>query len=380
MPLRISMVGPVRPYRGGIAQFTDTLADRMQDRGHDVQIITFSRQYPRLLFPGRTQFEPGHVAISREEGALIDSINPISWRRAADEIARHRPKAVLFQYWLPFFAPSYGWMAARLNRQSIPVLAVLHNVLPHERRIGDEALGRYFLRKCCGALALSEKVAADARSLGVGGPVRVAAHPVYEHFGALVDRTDARERLGIPHEAEVLLFFGFVRAYKGLQTLLEAMPEISRRRPNALLLVAGEFYDDEAPYRAMVASHNLESRVRFDAEYISEERVADYFAAANLVVQPYRSATQSGVVQTAYHFERPVVVTDVGGLAEVVPDGVSGFVVPPEQPGALADAVVRFFEAGLEQAMVEGVREVRQRYTWDRLVDEVERLIATATE
>lgn len=376
MTLRLSIVGPVHPFRGGIAHFTDTLVDGLRKRGHDIQVVTFSRQYPKLLFPGKTQFEPGQGRVASDARAVIDSVNPVSWIHAAKQIARHDPDAVLFQYWLPYFAPSYGTIAGRLKKRSIPVFALVHNVIPHERGMGDVQLGRYFLQKCEGVLALSDNVADDLRSLNLDTSIRVAAHPVYQHFGAAVERSDARTRLGLSNDAEVLLFFGFVREYKGLRTLLEAMPEIVRRRPKAVLVVAGEFYDDEGPYRDLIDAHRLDGHVRLHPEYVPADRVADYFSAANIVVQPYDNATQSGVVQTAYNFERPVVVTDVGGLAEVVPDGTAGLVVPPKNPAALADAVVRYFEGGMETRLTEGVREVRERYSWDRLLDEVEDLVA----
>ena len=274
------------------------------------------------------------------------------------------------------FAPAYGVMARRLAAQGIRVAAIVHNVYPHEKRHGlVSRLAGYFLKRCDALLTLSDAVAADLRALGVAASVETAPHPVYGHFGDPLPREEARKRLHLPEDADVLLFFGFVRAYKGLPVLLRALPRILARRPRARLVVAGEFYEDEQTYRDLIASLGIGDAVLVRSEYIPEEEVGLYFSAANLVVQPYESATQSGVVQTAYHFDRPVVVTDVGGLAEVVADGVSGYVAPPGDPAALADAVIRYFEEDREAAFAEGVQRERERCSWGRLLDTLETML-----
>ena len=269
-----------------------------------------------------------------------------------------------------------AWMARRLAARGVRVASLVHNVYPHEKRHGFVSLlAGYFLKRCEALLALSDAVAEDLWAMGVSAPVQMAPHPVYGHFGDPLPRGEARRRLQVSEDADVLLFFGFVRAYKGLPVLLRALPRILARRPRARLVVAGEFYDDERTYRDLIASLGLEDTVLLRAEYIPEEEVGLYFSAANLVVQPYESATQSGVVQTAYHFERPVIVTDVGGLAEVVADGVSGYVVPPGDPEALADAVIRYFEEDREAVFAEGVRRERERFSWGRLLDTLETML-----
>lgn len=375
---RIALVGPAAPFRGGIAQFTETIRRELETRGHDVHVVTFKRQYPDFLFPGTTQHEPEAGSPQATSDRLIDSINPVSWLKAAKEIARKDPDAVIFQYWMPYFAPAYATIAGRLLKRGIPVSAVVHNVVPHERKPGDDQLGRFFLNKCEAFLTLSDAVADDLRALGVDGPIETVAHPVYQHFGEAVDRVEARRRLAIPQDAEVLLFFGFIRKYKGLQTLLEAFPKVLAKRPKARLIIAGEFYDDEQPYREAIESNGIADHVDVRAEYIPGDEVKHYFSAANLIVQPYETATQSGVVQTAYNFNRPVVVTNVGGLAEVVPHGEAGYVVDPGSPNALADAVVQFFAEGKEDDFVQGVQRAKQKYSWGSLLSALEEMIGSS--
>lgn len=370
----ITLVGPAYPYRGGIAHFTETLYRGLRARGHAVDIVTFSRQYPELLFPGETQYEakaPEHPVPAKR---LIDSLNPLSWWRTARRVAAEGSDAALFQYWMPFFAPAFASMACYLRWKGVAPLAVVHNALPHERRPGDRLLSKLFLRACSGLVVLSKAVEADVQRLArPGTPVRRVEHPLYDRFGLAPSKEEARKALGVPLEVPMLLFFGFVRRYKGLHTLLEAMPRVLERLPEACLIVAGEFYDDEAPYRALVQEHGLEDRVLLHSRYIPDDEVPRYFAAADAVVQPYVSATQSGVAQVAFHFEKPLITTDVGGLAEVV-EG-RGLVVPPENPKALAESIVRFFgKENMQEELVAGVRRRKQEAPLDELIASIEAL------
>ena len=367
---RIVVVGPFPPYRGGIAHFTQATYRGLLARGHDVRPVSFSRQYPVFLFPGKTQFEPGRT--SSETPRLLSSLNPLTWLQTARYIARQAPNAVVIQYWMPFFVPSLGTVARWLRRRGVRVVGVVHNALPHERRPGDRFLSRFFLQSCDGLVVLSEAVEEDIRKLDVWMPVRRAEHPVFDHFGEALPKQEARRRLGLPENAPVLLFFGFIRQYKGLHVLLDAMPSVTRHLPDVRLVVAGEFYDDPAPYHAQIRQHGLEDQVLLRPDYIPEGEVAHYFSAADVVVQPYLSATQSGIAQIAFHFGRPLVVTDVGGLAEVVPHEEAGLVVPPSDPEALAAAVVRFFKEGLGEKLTSGVQRARQNHSWDRLYEAIE--------
>ncbi len=369
---KIVLVGPMHPYRGGIAHFLETMYRGLQARGHAVEAVTFTRQYPERFFPGKTQYETGDVAHPVPARRLIDTINPATWFSAARQVAARQPDAVLFKYWMPFFAPAFGTIARRVRKRGARVIVVVDNAIPHERRPGDLALGRYFFKAVDGCIVMSEAVGRDLRRLGVEAPVRQVVHPVYDLFGEAPPQAEARAALGLPPAAPVLLFFGFIRRYKGLHVLLEAMPLILDALPEARLLVAGEFYEDEAPYRRLIAQNGLHERVLLHGEYLPNEAVPRYFAAADVVVQPYVSATQSGVAQVAFHFDKPAIVTDVGGLAEVVPHERAGLVVPPEDPAALAAAVVRFFREEMGARLAEGVRREKKKYSWNRLYEAVE--------
>ena len=368
---RITLLGPAWPYRGGIAHFLAATARVLMARGHDVRIATFRRQYPEALFPGKTQFEEGPPPPGLPLGSrVLDTVNPLSWRRTARRIADDGTEVVVMMYWMPFLAPALGGVARGLRRRGLTVIGVVHNAIPHERRPGDRLLGRYALEATDGLIAMSEMVRGDLDRLGLSVPARTVAHPVYDGFGDPLPRAEARARLGIPADVPVFLFFGFIRRYKGLHVLLDAMHEVRRHVPEARLVVAGEFYADEDALRAQAAP--LGAAVRFDADYIPDDRVALYFSAADAVVQPYVTATQSGVAQIAFHFGRPVITTRVGGLAEVVPDGEAGLVVPPEDPAALAGALIRFVEDDLGDRLARGVRSERERYSWDRLAEAIE--------
>ena len=282
---------------------------------------------------------------------------------------------MLFNYWMPFFGPAYGTVLRRARSEGTRGLAIVHNAIPHERRPGDTLLGRWFLRHCDGFVVLSEEVERDLRTLGAKGEIRRIQHPRYDIFGKAIPRGMARDALGLPADAPVLLFFGYVRRYKGLGVLLNAMPRVRERIPDVRLVVAGEFYEDEKIYRDLVRRLDLDEVVDLRADYIPDEEVAAWFGASNVVVQPYVSATQSGVAQIAFHFGRPMILTDVGGLAEVVPHDRAGLVVPPDDAAALSDAIVRYFDEGLEESLSEGVRAERGKYSWDRLYEAVESLI-----
>lgn len=369
---RIAVVGPMHPYRGGIAHFLEKMEEGLSERGHETIPVTFTRQYPSLLFPGKTQYVSGADEAGEGPVRLLDTLNPVSWYRTARHLAKHSPDAVLFKYWMSFFAPAFGSIARYLRRKGVRVVAVVDNALPHERRPGDATLGRFFLRACDGLIVMSDEVEADLRRLGVERPIRRVHHPVYNTFGDPLERAAARAQLGLPKAAPVLLFFGFVRRYKGLHVLLEAMPQIVQALPEVRLVVAGEFYDEKDFYREIIEKHQLSSYLHLHDGYVSDEDVAAYFSAADVVVQPYVSATQSGVAKVAYQFERPLIVTDVGGLAERMPHGEAGLVVPPEDPDALARAVRRFFEEGLQEELTEGVRREREKYSWEPLYESVE--------
>ena len=363
------------PYRGGISHFLETMYGGLAARGHAVSAWTFTRQYPAFLFPGKTQLDYGVRGRRPVARRVVDSVNPLSWLKAARLIAQWDADAVIFKYWLPFLAPALGTVARRLARCGVRVLVVVDNALPHERHLGDVALGRYFLAAADGCIVMSESVRADLKVLGLETPVCFVPHPVYDLFGDAQDSRVARASLGLPQGVPVLLFFGFVRRYKGLHVLLEAMPRIIEALPDVRLLVAGECYGDEQPYRDQIRRHGLEDHVRFDGAYVPDADVPAYFSASDVVVQPYVTATQSGVAQVAYNFDTPLITTDVGGLAEIVRHEVDGLVVPPEAPVLLADAVIRYFRENMRNRLREGVRSRKQEFGWQALFDAVESLL-----
>jgi D-inositol-3-phosphate glycosyltransferase len=369
--VKIVLLGAAYPYRGGIAHFTETLYRKLVARGNDVRVVTFTRQYPSFLFPGTSQTESTPATDPIPTERLLDTLWPPSWWRTARRIADERPDLLVPRFWMPFFAPSLGMVCRLVRRRGVRVAAILDNVIPHERRPGDRALTRFFLRQCDSFLVLSESVARDLQSLRPGAPCVRLYHPIYDIFGEPEERAAARRALGLGDDENVLLFFGTIRRYKGLDTLLDALPLVLREVP-VTLLVAGEFYGGEERTREKIRRLGIESAVRLSGAYVPTSEVPRYFAAANVVVQPYVSATQSGVAQVAFQFGRPLIVTDVGGLGEVVPDGEAGLVVPPEDPPALARAIVRFLREGLETRLTEGVLRERKKYTWDPLCEAIE--------
>ena len=368
--MRVIIIGPAYPLRGGLATYNERLAREFAAAGDAVRLITFSLQYPDFLFPGQTQFstEAGPADLAIE--VSLNSVNPLSWWRVGRRLRRERPDLVVFRFWLPFMGPALGTVA-RLAAQNghTRCVAITDNVIPHERRPGDGPLTRYFLSACHGFVTMSRAVLDDLRRLGFAHkPALYRPHPLYDNFGPILPQPLARQQLGLPPEGRYLLFFGFIRASKGLDLLLEALADARLAALPLKLIIAGEFYEDAAPYEALIAKHQLESRLVRATDFIPNDRVAAYFCAADLVVQPYKNATQSGVSQIAYHFERPMLVTDVGGLAELIPDGEVGYVVPPT-PAALADALLDYATHPEKQAHFEaGTRRVKQQFSWAEMV------------
>ncbi len=367
--MNILIVGTAFPLRGGIAHFNALLAKHLAVR-HAVETITFKRQYPKLLFPGKSQEEQGALPGVLPAPQLIDSINPFNWIGVAREVKRRKPDLLIFKYWMPFFGPCFGTIAKLAKKgMATKVLFVCDNIIPHERRIGDIALTNYAFRQADYFIVQSDAVERDLKAFVPGAVYRKVPHPVYENFGSLIEKESARASLAISAR-KVILFFGYVRAYKGLMVLLEAM----RSLDDVLLLAVGEFYDEEETYRRKVVDLQIQSRVRFVSEYVPNEEVGKYFSAADVVVLPYLSATQSGIVQIAYNFDKPVIATDVGGLAEVVLHERTGFIVRPDDPHALAGAIRRFYDERREEEFTMNVSQEKKKYSWDHLVQKIEEL------
>ena len=367
--MRVVIIGPAYPLRGGLATYNERLARAFQEEGDEVRIVTFSLQYPDFLFPGQTQFSAELGPVNLEIEVSLNSVNPFSWFKVGRKLRAERPDLVIFRFWLPFMGPALGTVA-RLVRGNghTRVVAITDNVIPHEKRPGDGPLTRYFLSACDGFITMSRSVLSDLQRLGFGRkPALYRPHPLYDNFGPIKSKREALAALRLPDAIGYLLFFGFIRAYKGLDIMLEAFADKRLVAMPIKLIIAGEFYEDAAPYEALIQRYNLEERIIRATDFIPNEKVVDYFCAADLIVQPYKNATQSGVSQIAYHFERPMLVTDVGGLAELIPDGVVGYVVPPT-PVAIADAMVDFYAAEREEVFAAGVREQKKQFSWPIMV------------
>lgn len=370
--MKIVIVSPAHPLRGGIAASSERLALELQSAGHEVMLYSFKLQYPGFLFPGKTQYTTDPPPPGLTIKTVLNSINPLNWFTTGRAIARERPDRIIVRFWLPFLGPSLGttlrlarWLARRRPR----ITALVDNIIPHEKRPGDRFFARYFVQACDDFVVMSKSVGEEIQgflppSPGRADLVRYAPHPLYDNYGAPMDKTAARRLLGLPEKTPVVLFFGFIRKYKGLDLLLEALAHA----PGIHALVAGECYDDWAFYQDIIDRHNLAGRVLVQSDFIPSEAVSRYFSAADLVVQPYRSATQSGISQIAYHFDKPMVVTRVGGLPEIVTDGVSGYVVDPE-PEAIAAAIRDFFAHDRAEAFQAGIRQEKQRFSWKNLAE-----------
>ncbi len=379
--MRFVIVGTAYPLRGGIAQYVALLHRALVARGHEVKIITFSRQYPKILFPGKTQDEQGGPGIAVEAEQIIDSINPLSWRRAGQRIAEFEPDAVIFKFWLPFFAPAYGVIARtakkilRKKNKQTKIIFIADNAIPHEKRPGDRAFTNFAFKVVDHFIVQSSAVERDLKSLKPDAAFTRLEHPVFESFGAPISQQEARKKLGLEEKDEVLLYFGFIRKYKGIDIAIKAVAQVATMRPNLVLLVAGESYSGEEDYKALANELGvLGTHVRFFDQYISNDDVPIYFCAANAALLPYRNATQSGVVQIAYFYNLPVIATNVGGLLEIVINHKSGLIASEATSEAVAMTIQQFFETSLEATLREGINTEKPKYLWSTFAEGIERI------
>jgi D-inositol-3-phosphate glycosyltransferase len=365
--MNITSLGPAYPYRGGPAAFNDRLAQQFSAEGHYIKIFTFRLQYPRILFPGKTQYTDGAVPQGIKIIRILNSINPLNWLITGLKIKREKPDILLVRYWLPFMAPCLGTVArlTKSNKHTI-VISVFDNVIPHEKRPGDHLLTKYFTKSIDGAIVMSETVMNDLKTFREKIPVKLSPHPLFDNYGLKVTREEAIKTLNLDTENLYLLFFGFIRAYKGLDLLIEAFSDRRLRDKKLKLLVAGEFYEDDSPYRELIKKHNLENDIIIYDHFIKDNEVSLFFSVADLVVQPYKTATQSGVTQIAFHFEIPMLVTAVGGLREIVTPGKCGYVVKPE-PEEISDAIIDFFDNNRKSIFSEGVKQEKVKFAWNKM-------------
>ena len=374
---KVVIIGPGHPLRGGLASFNQRLAKAFMEAGNTCEIFSFSLQYPSFLFPGKTQFSSDPPPEDITIHAAINSVNPLNWLRTGNRLRKMKPDLVVVRYWLPFMGPALGTILRRIKKnRHTRIICIADNIVPHEKRPGDKSFTRYFLKPCDGFITMSRKVLDDLHTFGNTKPARLVQHPLYDNFGEILSKTTSREKLNIAAGQKLILFFGFIRKYKGLDLLLHAMADPRVRQAGIRLLVAGEFYEDETPYRELIRKLQIEDLLILHTDFIPDQEVKYYLCAADAVIQPYRSATQSGVTPLAYHFEVPMVVTNVGGLPDLVPHNKVGIVTEAD-PTAIADGILRFYEKGAAH-FLPYLREEKKKYSWEKMVENIEALAQTA--
>lgn len=376
MAKKVIIIGPAHPLRGGLATFDQRLCQEFLLRGDDCEIFSFSLQYPGFLFPGTTQFSSDPAPEGLRIHSVINSIQPLNWLRVGRRIRKLQPDLIIVRFWLPLMGPALGTILRQVKKNKHSrIVAITDNVIPHEKRPGDRPFTRYFLKSCDAFITMSEKVMHDLRQFEPLKPALQVLHPLYDNFGAAVPKTTAREKLGLPQQRPILLFFGFIRHYKGLDLLLRAMKLLTAQYPAGtapLLLIAGEFYEDPEMYKNLIRELDIADQLILRTDFIPDSEVRYFLCAADAVVQPYRNATQSGVTPLAYHFEKPMIVTNVGSLPALVPDGKVGLVCKP-QPEDLARAIIQYFELG-EAFFLPHLRLEKEKYSWSALVEAAEAL------
>ena len=367
--MKILLLGPAHPYRGGLASIMETMAREWQSRGHEVRIYTFTVQYPSLLFPGKTQYvstpAPEDLHIER----VMNTVNPLNWLSLGLRLKRERPDMVVMKYWTPFMAPCFGTIARIARSNGVTkVICQIDNVEPHEHHIIDRPCNRYYLGAVDGFVYMSEQVHGELRAY-TSAPALFSPHPMFENFGEVAERDEACQKIGLDPEQKYTLFFGLIRDYKGLDLLLEAW---ARWQPqDRKLLIAGEFYASREKYISLIEQLGLQDRVVLHDRFIPDEDVRYYFSAADALVLPYRTATQSGVTQIAYNFSLPMIVTRVGGLPEIVPDGRVGILCEPDAE-SIKEALERLYEGDTLQRFKENFSEERKRFSWEAMCDKME--------
>jgi len=371
---KIIIIGPAHPLRGGLATFDQRLAKEFNNNGDDCSIYSFSLQYPSFLFPGKTQYNTDPPPKDLKIFSVINSINPLNWIKVGKRIKNERPDIVVVRYWIPLMGPALGTILKKVRRnEHTKIICIADNIIPHEHRPGDKAFTRYFLKTCDAFIAMSEKVMGDLRNfVPKDKPAILVHHPLYDNFGEIISKTEARGKLKIKNDESIVLFFGFIRKYKGLDILLDAMKILNSKMSNLKLLIAGEFYEEEKPYLEQINKLGINDNVILRTDFIPDSEVKYYLCAADAVIQPYRNATQSGVTPLAYYFEKPMIVTNVGGLPSLVPNEKAGIVTEPTAP-SIANAILHFYQLG-ENYFLPHLRSEKQKYSWANLVTAIKDL------
>ncbi len=364
---KLVIIGPAWPLRGGLAAFDEKLAICFSEKGIQSSIHTFSLQYPSLLFPGKTQYSTQPAPQGINIKATINSINPFNWMKVGWQIMREKPDLIIVRYWIPFLGPCLGTILkiVHWNRHT-KVISIVDNMIPHEKRVGDTLFTKYFASSIDGFVTMSEKVKNDVK-LFSHKPTLVSPHPIFDHFGSAINTLQARTQLGLGEQDKVILFFGYIRKYKGLDLLIQAMKDIRIQQLGIRLLVVGEFYDAAQPYIDLVNDLALQNQITFYDQFVPDQEVTNYVSAADFIIQPYKNATQSGVTPLAYHFSKPMLVTNVGGLADTVPHLKVGVVTEPTFED-IANGIVQLYDLGAAH-FLPYIQEERKKYTWEQMTE-----------
>lgn len=367
--MKIVFLSTFYPFRGGIAQFSAHLY-REAEKKHDVEAVTFTRQYPKLLFPGKTQLvSADDTADKIPAKRWLDSINPFTYISTARKIKNLQPDLIISRYWMSFFAPSFGWILGKQDKKTIR-LAILDNVIPHERRFFDDAFNRFFLSRNDGFIVMSEQVQKDLLFYLPKAKHLLIPHPIYNHFGSKISKSEALKKLSISEciDKKVLLFFGIIRDYKGLDILLYTLQLLD---DSYILIVAGEVYGSFEKYENIIKEKKLEKKVKLYNRYIDDAEVTNYFSAADVCVLPYRSATQSGITNISYHFEVPVISTNVGGLAETISHGRTGLIAEEVNEKALLKQIKNFYEVYNPKEFAQNIQHYNKENSWENFVSKM---------
>ena len=367
----IIIIGPAHPLRGGLASYNERLAREFQNQGHEVSIYTFSLQYPEFIFPGTTQYSSEPAPSDLNIKIKINSINPFNWVSVGNELMKLNPDLIVVRFWLPLMGPALGTILRRLKKNKhTKIICIADNIIPHEKRFGDKPFTNYFIKPIDGFITMSEKVLADLRLFDDKKPAQFVPHPLYDNFGSIISKEEARSHLHINPNDFVFLFFGFIRKYKGLDLLLHAVEKLKNLQPSTInfkLLIAGEFYENQKPYQELIEQLNIQDHLILKTDFIPDSKVKYYLCAADAVVQPYKNATQSGVTPLAYHFEVPMIVTNVGGLPSLVPHNKVGFVCEPNAT-AIAQTMQQLMQTGTDQ-FLPYLKEEKKKYAWTNITN-----------
>ncbi len=368
---KVVIIGPAYPLRGGIATFNERLARQFLQQGFETSIYTFSLQYPSFLFPGTTQYSSAAAPKDLNIKEVINSILPTNWIKIGNKLKHFSPDIIVVRYWLPFMGPCLGTILriAKKNKHT-KIVCIADNIIPHEKRKGDKLFTKYFIKPIDEFIVMSEKVRLDLKEFDKEKPVKLIPHPLYDNFGDKISQHDARKKLELNSTEKIILFFGFIRKYKGIDILLDAIAQLKHSSNNSFkVLIAGEFYEDRKPFDEQIQRLGIENLLVLKTSFIPDSEVRDYFCAADVVIQPYRNATQSGVTPLAYHFEIPMIVTNVGGLPDLVENEVVGLVAEPTS-SSIAETIEKFFTSNVE-LFIKNIKIEKQKYSWKKMVDAI---------